>query len=89
MSSIKCNIGQFHVVVVQKTAKKCMKKVWCTCEVVVLPSKPSGFFCCCCFVCVFCFFVVVVVVVFLTFSLPWCQRIVKFVLVKSLFGLFF
>ena len=46
------------------------------------------FFCCCCFVCVFCFFVVVVVVV-LTFSLPWCQRIVKFVLGKSLFGLFF
>ena len=49
MSSIKCKIGQFHVVVVQKTPKKCMKKVWCTCKVVVLPSKPvaffSGFFC--------------------------------------------
>ena len=39
MSSIKSKIGQFHVVVVQKTPKKCMKKVWCTCEVVVLPSK--------------------------------------------------
>ena len=89
MSSIKCNIGQFHVVVVQKTAKKCMKKVWCTCEVVVLPSKPSGFFLLLLFRFVFCFVVVVVVVVFLTFSLPWCQRIVKFVLVKSLFGLFF
>ena len=58
MSSIKCNIGQFHVVVVQKTAKKCMKKVWCTCEVVVLPSKPSGFF-----------FVVVVSFVFFVFLL--------------------
>ena len=49
MSSIKCKIGQFHVVVMQKTPKKCMKKVWCTCKVVVLPSKPvaffSGFFC--------------------------------------------
>ena len=49
MSSIKCKIGQFHVVVVQKTPNKCMKKVWCTCKVVVLPSKPvaffSGFFC--------------------------------------------
>ena len=62
MSSIKCNIGQFHVVVVQKTAKKCMKKVWCTCEVVVLPSKPSGFFLLLLFR--LCFFVVVVVVVF-------------------------
>ena len=72
MSSIKCNIGQFHVVVVQKTAKKCMKKVWCTCEVVVLPSKPSGFFfvvvvsfcflfCCCCCCC--CFFDVLVAMV--------------------------
>ena len=49
MSSIKCKIGQFHVVVVQKTPKKCMKKVWCSCKVVVSPSKPvvffSGFFC--------------------------------------------
>ena len=44
MSSIKCKIGQFHVVVVQKTPKKCMKIVWCTCEVVVLPSKPIVFF---------------------------------------------
>ena len=26
-SSIKCKIGQFHVVVVQKTVKKCIKKV--------------------------------------------------------------
>ena len=43
MSSIKCKIGQFHVVVVQKTPKKCIKKVWCTCEVVVLPSKPIVF----------------------------------------------
>ena len=44
MPSIKCKIGQFHVVVVQKTPKKCMKKVWCTCKVVVLPSKPVAFF---------------------------------------------
>ena len=72
MSSIKCKIGQFHVVVVQKTPKKCMKKVWCTCKVVVLPSKPSGFlllllfrlcflFCCCCCCC--CFFDVLVAMV--------------------------
>ena len=35
------------------------------------------------------FFLLLLLLFFLTFSLPWCQRIVKFVLVKSLFGLFF
>ena len=89
MSSIKCNIGQFHVVVAQKTAKKCMKKVWCTCEVVVLPSKPSGFFCCCCFVCVFCFFVVVVVVFFFDVLVAMVSKNRKVRISKSLFGLFF
>ena len=74
MSSIKCKIGQFHVVVVQKTPNKCMKKVWCTCKVVVLPFKPVAFFSG-----FFCFFFR-----FLTFSLPWRQRIVKSLLVKSL-----
>ena len=60
MSSIKCKIGQFHVVVVQKTPKKCMKKVWCTCKVVVLPSKPIVFFLASFFLVFFSFFDVLV-----------------------------
>ena len=42
-SSIKCEIRHFHVVVVQKRAKKCTKKSWYTCKVVVLLIKPVIF----------------------------------------------
>ena len=42
-------------------------------------------FCCCCFV----FFLLLFLFCFFDISLPWRQRIVKSVLVKSLFGLLF
>ena len=43
--SIKCNIKQFHVVVMQKRQRN-LQKIWCTCKGVVLPSKPFCFFFC-------------------------------------------
>ena len=42
--SIKHEIRHFHVVVVQKRAKKCTKKAWCTCKVVVFLVKTIVFF---------------------------------------------
>ena len=41
---MKRDIRHFHVVVVQKRAKKCTKKARCTCKVVVLLIKPIVFF---------------------------------------------
>ena len=42
-STIKREIRHFHVVVVQKRERN-VKKVWCTCEVVVLLINPIVFF---------------------------------------------
>ena len=41
--STKREIRHVHIVVVQKRAKKCTKKAWCTCKVVVLLIKPIVF----------------------------------------------
>ena len=60
-------LGRFTLQSCKTTAKKCTKKVCCTCKVAFLLIRPSAGLFFCWFVCLF--VVVVVVVFFLPFSI--------------------